>query len=85
MTYKPAVLETYFFPSQDNERYLVNMLRTCKKSLDIAIFTLTNDKIFSAIEEVFKRKVKIRIITDDECCKHIGSDIFKLAAEVNFF
>lgn len=58
------------------------MLRTCKKSLDIAIFTLTNDKIFAAIEEVFNRGVKVRVITDDECCNQLGSDIYKLAAMV---
>lgn len=61
------------------------MLRTCKKTLDIAIFTLTNDKIFAAIEETWNRGVEVRIITDDECCKHIGSDIYKLAADVRFF
>lgn len=76
------MLDTHFFPNPDNEKFVVNVLRTCKKSLDIAIFTLTNDKIFAAIEEVFNRGIPVRIITDDECCKHIGSDIYKLAADV---
>jgi cardiolipin hydrolase len=56
------------------------MLRTCKKTLDVAIFTLTNDKISGAIEEAFKRGIKVRVIADDECCKMIGSDCLKLAA-----
>jgi cardiolipin hydrolase len=60
------------------------MLRTCKKSLDIAIFTLTNDKIAAAILESFSRGVKVRVIADDECCKALGSDIWKLAAKVKF-
>jgi cardiolipin hydrolase len=77
---KPSILECYFFPNQDNEVNVVNMLRTCKKTLDIAIFTLTNDKIYAAIEESFKRGVKVRVIADDECCKMLGSDIIKLAA-----
>ncbi len=56
------------------------MLRTCRKTLDVAIFTLTNDKISAAIEEAFKRGVKVRIIADDECCKMLGSDVLKLAS-----
>jgi len=58
----------------------VNILRTCKKTLDIAIYTLTNERIFAAIEEVYKRGVKVRIITDDECCKMAGSEIARCAA-----
>ena len=56
------------------------MIRTCKKSLDIAIFTLTNDKIFAAMEEAFNRGVSIRVIADDECSKMWGSDVVRCAA-----
>jgi phosphatidylserine/phosphatidylglycerophosphate/cardiolipin synthase-like enzyme len=77
---KPAVLEAHFFPNEAKEDKVINMLRTVKNSLDIAIFTLTNDKIFAAIEEVWNAGVDVRIITDDECCNQLGSDIFKLAA-----
>jgi cardiolipin hydrolase len=55
------------------------MLRTCKKTLDIAIFTLTNDKITAAIDEAHRRGVEVRIIADDECCKMMGSDVWRLA------
>ena len=82
MMAKPSVLEAHFFPSEKEENYVINMLRTVKKSLDIAIFTITNDKIFAAIEEVWNNGVEVRIITDDECCLQLGSDIFKLAALV---
>ena len=79
-TVKPSVLECHFFPNLDNEAKVVNMIRTCKKTLDIAIFTLTNDKIFAGIEEAFNRGVNIRVIADDECCKMMGSDIIRCAA-----
>ena len=46
----------------------------------IAIFTLTNDKIFAAIEEAHKRGVQVRVIADDECCKMMGSDVIRCAA-----
>ncbi len=81
-TYKPTVLEAYFFPNKENEIYVVNMLRTCKETLDIAIFTLTNDKICNAILEAHSRKVKVRVIADDECCKMWGSDVLRIAVAV---
>ena len=77
---KPSVCEVYFFPNTKNEKYLVEMLRTCKKSLDIAIFSLTRDNFAKAIIEVYNRGVKVRVIADDECIKNFGSDVYKLAA-----
>lgn len=73
-------MECHFFPNPANEIYVVNMLRTCRKTLDVAIFTLTNDRIAAAIEEAFNRGVKVRIIADDECCKMMGSDVTRLAS-----
>jgi hypothetical protein len=61
------------------------MLRTCTKTIDIAIFTLTNDKIAAAIIESFSRGIEVRVIADDECCKALGSDVWKLAAKVISF
>ena len=79
---KPSVLECVFFPSESNDNKVINMIRTCKKSLDIAIFTITNDKMFLALEEVYKLGREVRIITDDECCKQNGSDVYRLSAMV---
>ncbi len=44
------------------------------------MFTVTNNVLSEAIREVYKRGVKVRIVTDDVCCKMLGSDIYKLAA-----
>ena len=76
---KPTVQECHFFPNKDNEAKVANMLRTAKKTLDIAIFALTNDALGAAIVECFTRGVLIRIIADDECAKFQGGEIYKLA------
>ncbi len=77
---KPSICECYFFPNLENEIKVVNMIRTCKKSLDIAIFTFTRDSISNAVKEAFDRKIKVRIIADDVCSNMWGSDIRNLAA-----
>ena len=77
---KPSICECYFFPNPENEIKVVNMLRSCKKTLDIAIFTFTRDSLCNAVKEAFDRKIKVRIIADDVCSNMWGSDIRKLAA-----
>ena len=76
---KPSICNVYFFPNTKNEKYLIEMIRTCMKSLDIAIFSITRDNFAKAIIEVFKRGIKVRVIADDECVKNYGSDVYKLA------
>ena len=78
---KPVICECYFFPNAANEEKVVSMLRTCKKTLDIAIFSLTLDSIAEAILEAFQRGIKVRMIADDECAKNKGSNV-KLIASV---
>ena len=78
---KPVICECHFFPNPANEEKVVSMLRTCKKTLDIAIFSLTLDSIAEAILEAFQRGIKVRMIADDECAKNKGSNV-KLIASV---
>ena len=78
---KPSICNVYFFPNAKNEKYLIEMLRSCKQSLNVAIFSLTRDNFAKSIIEVFKRGVKVRVLADDECVKNYGSDIYSLAAQ----
>ena len=77
---KPVICECYFFPNPSNEQRVVNMFRTCKKTLDLAIFTFTRDSIAQAILEAHQRGVKIRCIGDDGNSKVKGSDVRLLAS-----
>ena len=77
---KPSICNVYFFPNAKNEKYLVEMLRTCKISLNVAIFSLTRDNFAKAIIEAYNRVIKVRVIADDECVKNYGSDIYQLAS-----
>ena len=77
---KPIICECYFFPNPSNEQRVVSMFRTCKKSLDIAIFTFTRDSIAQAILDAHQRGLKIRCIGDDGNSKVKGSDVRLLAS-----
>jgi cardiolipin hydrolase len=56
------------------------MFRTCKKTLDIAIFTFTRDSIAQAILDAHQRGLKVRCIGDDGNSKVKGSDVRLLAS-----
>lgn len=77
---KPTICECHFFPNTSNEEKVVSMLRTCKKTLDISIFSLTLDSIAEAILEAYQRGIKVRVIADDECAKNKGSNIKVIAS-----
>lgn len=67
LTPKPKYMDAFFFPCEKNIEKLVQYLSKAQKSLKICVFNLTHDKLATAIHDCFKRGVKVRIISDDEC------------------
>ena len=54
---------------------IVNHLINALSTVDICVFTITDDRISNAILAAHKRGVKIRIITDNEKAYDAGSDV----------
>lgn len=77
---KPSVFEVYFFPNPDNEIYILYTLLSCKKSIDICIYTINNIKFQNIIESLVKNRIKIRIICDNEMSQKPTSIIYYLAS-----
>ena len=50
-----------------------------KKTIDLAIFSFTNDDLAGEILAAHKRGVKVRIITDDEAMKGKGADAQRMS------
>ena len=75
-----AICETLFFPDEHNVQEIIRYINMAEKTLDIAVFTFTNNWIRNAVLNKFKKDdVKVRIVSDDECAKHLGSDVKWLA------
>lgn len=79
MEKKPKTQEAHFFPSKDSEERLINFIYNAKKTLDICVFSITNNNIANAIYLAHRDGVKVRIITDDDCMEQKGSDVVDLA------
>lgn len=57
--------EVYFSPSNDCENHIVENIQNSKKTIDIAVYAINNDKIVNALIEANKKSdIKIRILSD---------------------
>lgn len=70
--------QAIFSTRQDCVRTIQNLISFSDKTIDICVFTITDDRISHELMDAAKRRVKVRIISDDEKAHDPGSDIFKL-------
>lgn len=73
--------EVLFFPdaSGTHVRHLCHLLRSTRRRMWIAMFTLTDDVLSEEVLKAWQRGVDVRVIMDDEQCNALGSDAAKLS------
>ncbi len=67
--------DVLFSPGPDCLERIQALLAAALDTVDICVYTVTDDRISSRIEEAHERGVKVRIITDDVKSDDPGSDI----------
>lgn len=72
-------VEAHFSPGEGCVRRIRGMLDGCRKSADLCVFTITDDRIADSIRAAHRRGIAVRIITDDEKARDVGSDVIALA------
>jgi hypothetical protein len=72
--------ECLFFPSPDSHARLLQVLRRAHTSLDVAVFSITDNDIADTLVAATQRGVAVRVISDDEQVKQQGSDVLRLHA-----
>eukprot|EP00298_Acanthocystis_sp_HF-20_P009940 c18583_g1_i1.p1 GENE.c18583_g1_i1~~c18583_g1_i1.p1 ORF type:complete len:322 (+),score=147.58 c18583_g1_i1:59-1024(+) len=78
---QPPIYESIFFPDDANgtgfNRFLL-YLQSSQKKMDICVFSITDDRISNVLVAAVKRGVTVRVLTDDDQSKTLGSDIATL-------
>lgn len=70
--------ESHFAPGEGCPQRIVQLIHAVRKTLDICVFTITDDRIAEAIIEAHRRGIALRIITDNEKAFDLGSDVPRL-------
>ena len=59
-----AKVDVKFTPSNECEISIINYINKAENNIDIAVYSINNDKIVSALKKAHKRGVNLRILTD---------------------
>jgi phosphatidylserine/phosphatidylglycerophosphate/cardiolipin synthase-like enzyme len=70
--------EVFFTPSTQCEDHIISEITNATKSVDVAVFAITNEKIVTALIAAHKKGTKIRILTDSIQAKVKASKIPEL-------
>lgn len=68
----------YFSPGEDCLHRIRRLIGEAQSTLDICVFTITDNRIVQKLEEAMRRGVKIRVISDDMKSEDLGSDMERL-------
>ncbi len=66
--------EAWFSPHDDCPQRIRTLLAQAKRTVDICVFTITDDRLTSSVLEAHGRGVRVRIITDNDKAADLGSD-----------
>ncbi|MCH9682311.1 MAG: endonuclease [Deltaproteobacteria bacterium] len=70
--------EARFSPGMECLGLINGEIDRARRTIDICVFTITDDRIVERIGHALRRKVKVRIITDDDKSLDKGSDIDRM-------
>lgn len=69
--------EVFFTPADNCPGKIGAMLNNARRSVDICVFTITDDRVSDAIVAAHQRNVLVRIITDSDKAWDAGSDVHR--------
>jgi len=71
----PEPDQAFFAPGERCLQQIVQRFMTVRRTADVCVFTITDDRISRAISDAHRRGVKLRIISDHDKAFDAGSDI----------
>ncbi len=73
-----APTEVFFSPGESCWQQIAHRFSTCRRSADVCVFTITDDRITRTILDAHRRGLTIRILTDNDKAFDLGSDVPRL-------
>ncbi|MCA3013935.1 MAG: DUF1669 domain-containing protein [Myxococcaceae bacterium] len=76
-----APAEVFFSPGPDCKAAIVKLVAGARTSLDVCVFTISDDDITRALLAAHQRRVAVRLISDNDKRNDAGSDVDHLARQ----
>lgn len=67
--------EVWFSPDQDCVGRICRLIQQTRKSIDVCVFTVTDNRLSDSLLDAHRRGVSVRLITDNEKSSDSGSDV----------
>lgn len=71
----PVVSSAYFSPGDACLRRLRDLMRGCRSTLEVCVFTIADNRLSDAIVDCHERGVRVRVVSDNDKRHDAGSDI----------
>ena len=69
----------FFSPGDDCPNVIANLFERAEQTVDICVFTITDNRITQAIRDAYVRGINVRVITDNDKALDPGSDVDRMA------
>lgn len=73
-----SALKIAFSPGEECRELILNLIASANNTLDICVFTISDDRISNALLKAYERGISVRIITDNDKTSDLGSDVENL-------
>lgn len=74
----PVEADAYFAPGDDCLRRLRELCLGAKRTIDVCVYTIADDRLRDALLDAHRRGVAVRILSDDHKAHDAGSDVLRL-------
>ncbi len=71
-------VEAHFSPGEAPLRAIVKLIEEARGSIDVCVFTVTDDRLTRALLEAHGRGLRIRLVSDDDKALDAGSDVARM-------
>jgi cardiolipin hydrolase len=75
-----TIASAHFSPGDECLRAITGLLDRSKRTADVCVFTITDDRLANAMIAAHRRGVAVRVITDNAKADDLGSDAGRLEA-----
>ena len=72
---KAEAAAAFFSPDDNCAGKIIDLFAQARSTVDVCVFTITDNRIAEAMEKAHRRRVQVRVISDDEKSMDAGSDI----------